>query len=284
MKVVNFIKKIFIKDHFHQKPLSSKTTFRENHGVDDLHRRSGSLAEMWCQFGVVPWALCPDPLLGAVYKYWAACHSSKSSRGGFCCSVRIGWSCKGDGSGIRLKCSASFRKTHCGCLPVFPCIDRGPLLLFRPFETSSGDALLLFGLWVLQLFRSNEFTSHLCWSVYRSHFGVKVIVSQMTFTSCWDSFKGAVGWRWAWENRGSHTVRSVQVPHTPGGTKYMLWVSGEPKKTAGPILRGAARSRTLQEGPGQPRSTAPWSHCQRHRAPWAPVCGAGRECQGRTRG
>ena len=63
---------------------------RENHGVDDLHGRSGSLAEMWCQFGVVPWALCPDRLPGAVYKYWAACHSSKSSRGGFCCSVRIG--------------------------------------------------------------------------------------------------------------------------------------------------------------------------------------------------
>ena len=29
----------------------------------------------------------------------------------------------------------------------------------------------------------------------------------------------------------------------------MLWVGGEPGKTAGPILRGAARSRTLQEGP-----------------------------------
>ena len=41
---------------------------------------------------------------------------------------------------------------------------------------------------------------------------------------------------------------------------------GEPKKTAGPILRGAAKCRTLQEGPGLPRSTAPWSHCQRHRA------------------
>ena len=35
------------------------------------------------------------------------------------------------------------------------------------------------------------------------------------------------------------------------------WVGGEPMKTAGPTLRGAARSRTLQEGPGQPRSTAP---------------------------
>ena len=31
MKVVNFIKKIFIKNHFHQKPLSSKTTFIKNH-------------------------------------------------------------------------------------------------------------------------------------------------------------------------------------------------------------------------------------------------------------
>ena len=28
-----------------------------------------------------------------------------------------------------------------------------------------------------------------------------------------------------------------------------LWVGGEPRKTAGPILRGAAMSRTLQEGP-----------------------------------
>ena len=27
------------------------------------------------------------------------------------------------------------------------------------------------------------------------------------------------------------------------------WVGGEPRKTAGPTLRGAARSRTLQEGP-----------------------------------
>ena len=31
MKVVNFIRKIFIKNHFHQKPLSSKTTFIKNH-------------------------------------------------------------------------------------------------------------------------------------------------------------------------------------------------------------------------------------------------------------
>ena len=29
----------------------------------------------------------------------------------------------------------------------------------------------------------------------------------------------------------------------------MLWVGGEPGKTAGPTLRGAARSHTLQEGP-----------------------------------
>ena len=29
----------------------------------------------------------------------------------------------------------------------------------------------------------------------------------------------------------------------------MLWVGGEAWKTAGPTLRGAARSRTLQEGP-----------------------------------
>ena len=30
---------------------------------------------------------------------------------------------------------------------------------------------------------------------------------------------------------------------------YVLWVGGEPRKTAGPMLRGAVRSRTLQEGP-----------------------------------
>ena len=48
---------------------------------------------------------------------------------------------------------------------------------------------------------------------------------------------------------GSHTARSGQEPHTPGGTKNALWVRGEPRKTAGPTLRGAARSRTLQEGP-----------------------------------
>ena len=31
--------------------------------------------------------------------------------------------------------------------------------------------------------------------------------------------------------------------------QLVLWVGGEPGKTAGPILRGAARSRTLQEEP-----------------------------------
>ena len=42
----------------------------------------------------------------------------------------------------------------------------------------------------------------------------------------------------------------------------MLWVGGEPRKTAGPTLRGAARSRTLQKGPrvlwvgGEHRKTA----------------------------
>ena len=41
----------------------------------------------------------------------------------------------------------------------------------------------------------------------------------------------------------SHTARSGQAPHTPGGTKVLL----DPT-TAGPPLQGAARSRTLQEG------------------------------------
>ena len=44
-------------------------------------------------------------------------------------------------------------------------------------------------------------------------------------------------------HRGSHTARSGQVPHTPGGTKVL----SDPT-TVGPTLRGAARSRTLQEG------------------------------------
>ena len=57
------------------------------------------------------------------------------------------------------------------------------------------------------------------------------------------------GWRCAQENRGSHTARSGQVPHTPGGTKCVLRVGGDPRKTAGPTLREAARCRTLQEGP-----------------------------------
>ena len=39
------------------------------------------------------------------------------------------------------------------------------------------------------------------------------------------------------------------MPHTPGGTKCVLRVGGEPKKTAGPTLPGAASCRTLQEGP-----------------------------------
>ena len=30
--------------------------------------------------------------------------------------------------------SACFRKTHCGCLLVSPCVGRGPLLLFRVTE------------------------------------------------------------------------------------------------------------------------------------------------------
>ena len=46
----------------------------------------------------------------------------------------------------------------------------------------------------------------------------------------------------------SHTARSGQEPCTSGGSKSVLRVGGEPGKTAGPTLRGAARSRTLQEG------------------------------------
>ena len=34
-----------------------------------------------------------------------------------------------------------------------------------------------------------------------------------------------------------------------GANLWGLWVRGEPRKTAGSILRGAARSRTLKEGP-----------------------------------
>ena len=45
------------------------------------------------------------------------------------------------------------------------------------------------------------------------------------------------------ENRGSHTARSGQEPHSAGGT-----MPG-PGRTAGPTLRGAARNRRLQEGP-----------------------------------
>ena len=42
---------------------------------------------------------------------------------------------------------------------------------------------------------------------------------------------------------------ATMAPHTPGGTKSALRVGGEPEKTAGPTPRGAARSRTLEEGP-----------------------------------
>ena len=53
------------------------------------------------------------------------------------------------------------------------------------------------------------------------------------------------GWRYAHGNRGSHTAKSGQGPLTAGGTKSVLRVGGEPRETAGPTLRGAARSRTL---------------------------------------
>ena len=156
--------------------------------------------------------------------------------------------------------SASFRKTHCGCLPVSPWCRSRTLQLYRVTEV----------LWKVVLVRLDIVWCCIIvvWNVgpsvvsgqrvlmatcdellNRWHFGVKVIVSQMTFAMCWDRFMGAVGWRWAQENRGSHTARSGQEPHTPGGTKCVLRVGGEPRKTAGPTLRGAARSRTLQEGP-----------------------------------
>ena len=44
---------------------------------------------------------------------------------------------------------------------------------------------------------------------------------------------------------GSHTARSGQEPHTPVRTTSTLLVGGKP----GPTLRGAVKSRTLQEGP-----------------------------------
>ena len=58
------------------------------------------------------------------------------------------------------------------------------------------------------------------------------------------------------------TLRGAAMgPQTPGGTKSVV-VGGEPRRAAGPTLRRAARSRTLQEGPrvlwvgGEPRKTA----------------------------
>ena len=47
---------------------------------------------------------------------------------------------------------------------------------------------------------------------------------------------------------GSHTARSDHEPHTPGGTIVDVGLAVSPKNR-GPRLRGAARSRTLQEGP-----------------------------------
>ena len=52
------------------------------------------------------------------------------------------------------------------------------------------------------------------------------------------------------ENRGSHTVRSGLEPHTPGRTKVVLRVGGEPRKTTIPHYEerpGAACSRRDQE-------------------------------------
>ena len=64
-------------------------------------------------------------------------------------------------------------------------------------------------------------------------------------------------------NRGSHTARSGQEPHTPGGTKSVLRVGGKPRKTAGLTLRGAAMAPYTPGGTksvlrvgGKPRKTA----------------------------
>ena len=89
--------------------------------------------------------------------------------------------------------------------------------------------------------------------------GVRLFTSAM----CWEAkFWECCGLAVSQENRGSHTARSGQPPHTPGGINCVLWVGGEPGKTAGHILRGAARSRTLQEGP----------RCCWTRLLWVPHC------------
>ena len=50
----------------------------------------------------------------------------------------------------------------------------------------------------------------------------------------------------------------------------MLWVGGEPRKTAGPTLRGVARSRTLQEGPGQSKISGVQCHGANSSFQWDP--------------
>ena len=46
------------------------------------------------------------------------------------------------------------------------------------------------------------------------------------------------------------TLRGTAMePYTPGGTKSVLRVGGKPGLTVGPTPRGTVKSRTLWEGP-----------------------------------
>ena len=119
---------------------------RENHGVDDLHGRSDRCPR--CGVNLV-WYLDSDRTASPTGQRATV---PSAGRDGSCCFVR--WSCKGDRSfGDDVGCSRTLQLFR-----VTEALLASRVLVFSFVWTSFGAACLLFGMWVLQLFRNKVFS------------------------------------------------------------------------------------------------------------------------------
>ena len=69
--------------------------------------------------------------------------------------------------------------------------------------------------------------------------------SMLVFVRVYCAYISVLRWHFGTKDVSGNFLSRYVLRQIYGG----LWVGGEPAKTAGPMLRGAARSRTLQEGP-----------------------------------
>ena len=211
---------------------AKKQLVGENHGVVHLHGRSSTLSDEWCVL------------------VWCRRHCSGTASSGR--HTNTGWRSSDPGTdcgdGIDC-CRVLGRQMGFGGVVCWFWSLVGPrgLAVGKHTSCSCSSVLVLceFSCALGQVIERNSVGSH--WSVLHT-FEERLRVDSKVSSLVYKLYRcnAQIGDTLAFRVKvlsGNFLSRCVKAD------LWWLWVGGEHGKTAGPILRGAARSRTLQEGP-----------------------------------